>query len=184
MAKNKSFSLENSLSFSNVANIVEPAKMSENINIALSTKANETNKINETIKNNEAISSNEKNVCQPVSVEKITAVKASTDGDIKTTSISIRRTSKNFLAYIAKMQDVKQTDYIISLIENDLMIDEPIKMNFDTVVKRRESYDMIIKTIQLTPELYRKAHQKAASKMIGLSEYVDELLQKEMLKYT
>lgn len=95
---------------------------------------------------------------------------------IKKTSITIQRSSLNFLAYSSKVEGLNQPEYLTLLLLEEM--DKPVAQpDFNSVAEKRNTIGTITKGIQLPESICNWAKKRSALEMKNMSEYIDDLLQ-------
>ena len=98
------------------------------------------------------------------------------DSSYKKTSLTLHRKCVNFLAYMAKKNSCNQNEYLTRVLLEEQDKPYAITPNFDTIVTKRDTYDTIIKAIQLPESVLRRTKEMAASELKSISQYVDDIL--------
>lgn len=227
MAKNKSFSVQNSITFSNMKelpsqepeNTLEAVKSennhADNKKDRISTDPESKSDLQETSVSQENTVSMEQeshlnrepeslnNAFQPLNNDSETPdtdskllhnefegnntsqealkekVKVYMKEPIKKTSITIQRSSLNYLAYSSKIEGLNQPEYLTMLLLEEM--DKPATPpDFNTVAEKRSTIGTITKGIQLPESICNWAKKRSALEMKNMSEYMDDLLQSHM----
>lgn len=98
---------------------------------------------------------------------------------IKKTSITIQRSSLNYLAYSSKIEGLTQPEYLTMLLLEEM--DKPVTQpDFNIVVEKRSTIGTITKGIQLPESICNWTKKRSALEMKNMSEYMDDLLQSHM----
>lgn len=97
-----------------------------------------------------------------------------------TSSVTIQRSSANFLAYKAKMDGDNRDTCLAKMLLVEMKNDVVNLPNFDAVVERRSISGCVSKTIRLPETIMNWAKDHAAHEMKSLSAYIDEVLQAAM----
>lgn len=192
MAKQRSFSMGNTLAFGNINDL--PVSNESDSTKAVAQEMPVENKVNAALSSNveaanEAAITPKENVL-PVPEKKIKERKSSpaspvvkkvvSHSDVKKTSLRIQRSSLNYLAYASKINNMNQNDYLSSILEVDAVDTKASKPDFNAVVEKRHVIDTVVKGVQLPEDILNKAKHQAALEMKSLSEYIDDILQKRM----
>jgi hypothetical protein len=101
---------------------------------------------------------------------------------VKKTSIIIKKSSLKFLQYGSKIAGLNQNDYLTAILMEEMERASTAVPDFDSVVEKRTSADLVTKGIQVPEDVIAWAKKQAACELKNLSEYVDDLLQKRISK--
>ena len=99
---------------------------------------------------------------------------------ISTSSVTIQRSSANFLAYKAKMDGDNRDTCLAKMLMVEMKNDVVNLPDFDAVVEKRSTSGCVSKTIRLPETIMNWAKDHAAHEMKSLSAYIDEVLQAGM----
>lgn len=97
-----------------------------------------------------------------------------------TSSVTIQRSSANFLAYKAKRDGDNRDTCLAKMLLVEMKNDVVNLPDFDAVVERRSISGCVSKTIRLPETIMNWAKEHAALEMKSLSAYIDEVLQAGM----
>lgn len=169
MAKNKNFSISNTMTFSSLRDQVNSEPVKE------TTIAPEAITVASTSQN-EPLTESEREKPEPKLSKPVVVKKTASDTVIKTTSVSIHRKSLNYLAYMAKLSSVNQNDYLASLLISVKETSGKINPDFNAVRTKRDTVDMVVKGIKLPEDILLWTKSRAALEMKSISEFIDDLL--------
>lgn len=169
MAKNKNFSISNTMTFSSLRDQVnsEPVKEAKTAPDSITV---------DSTPRHEHLTDPVGEMPEPKLSKPVVVKKTDSDTVIKTTSVSIHRKSLNYLAYMAKLSSVNQNDYLASLLISVRESSGKIKPDFNAVRTKRDTVDMVVKGIKLPEDILLWTKSRAALEMKSISEFIDDLL--------
>lgn len=108
------------------------------------------------------------------------AKKLCNESPIKKTSVRMRPSSLNCLAYLSRKAGVNQNCYLTMLLLKEKIKHVEVLPNFESVSKPIFE-DAKIKGVQLPEEIVNWGKEQAVNRMIPFGTYIDEILQ-ELVK--
>ena len=201
MAKNKTFTIDSSLTFGSMRETKFPEGKSENSKNTASEFDDEGAK-DITEKSAGSLEPGSENVsflsddqvsaqnCEEKtadeSPENATSVREQLkkSGPMRRTSINISVQSSNYLSLVSKLSGQTQTEFLAEIILEDLENGEEITPDFNAIPEAKVRKTGVVKSISLPEDIYKRASIRAAYKMMAFSAYVDELLLKSMKDFS
>ena len=185
MAKNKSFSIDESLAFSMINSLEDeqnekPKKNKPSKEDISSKEAVEDSKENNS-QDRDAIN-NQKNEEPKIEInydEVKPEVKEKAPEQpkiLKKTSVVISRSSLNYLSVLSKFTEKTQNEVIADLISTDIEVNGIGKPDFTKITSRQERTDVLTKAIIIPEDVLKKGKKKAAILLQSFSIYVDNLI--------